>query len=457
MPRCYSSAELRIDNYQIINVSLGGAYRHKRLMEKWMSRMWLTTAAVLTLPLAGAVAAAQPAAWREAYQSSPASYEQPSEEMIKAAAEQMKIKPEAIRAALTPRLVTGTIRYRVKVTTAGKSVRVRLSNEEGATPLQLTGASLGLIRPDLSVQAGSIRRLTFGGRTAVTIPAGAPLISDPVGIPVHAGSELVFSAALASSFSADKRAGGGGTLAPGNQVMLEVMSETSDIAARPLVTGVEVLASPATKVIVAFGDSITDGNRSRQVEAGSWPAELARRLNARTTGPRYAVVNAGIGGNRLLAPSWGVAGLGRLDRDALRIEGLSHLILLEGINDIGMSGMGPFGNNPEITADDLIAGYRQVIARAKARGVNVIIGTLTPTQGSASHSSPSKDAIRTAVNRWIRTSGEPDGVVDFDAVTRDPAAPERFLPEYDSGDHLHPNEAGYIAMGRGIDLTLFGR
>ena len=161
------------------------------------------------------------------------------------------------------------------------------------------------------------------------------------------------------------------------------------------------------------------------------------------------------GGNRLLTPGWGPAALARLDRDALRIDGISHLILLEGINDIGMSGASPWGNNPVLSPAQLIAAYQQIIARAHARGVKVFIGTLTPNAGSISHSSPDKDAIRAAVNVWIRTAREADGVIDFDAMLRDPAATDRFLAAYDSGDHLHPSEAGYIAMGNGIDLGLF--
>jgi lysophospholipase L1-like esterase len=181
---------------------------------------------------------------------------------------------------------------------------------------------------------------------------------------------------------------------------------------------------------------------------------LASRLEVAKKG-RFAVVNAGIGGNQLLSPGWGAAGLARLDRDALRIEGLSHIVLLEGINDIGMSGKSPLGDNPLVTADEIIAGYRQVIARAHMNGVKVIIGTLTPTGGSKSHSSPEKDAVRSAVNAWIRESAEPDGIIDFDAVLRDPAALERLNPAYDSGDHLHPNDAGYRAMGNAIPLKLF--
>jgi lysophospholipase L1-like esterase len=283
------------------------------------------------------------------------------------------------------------------------------------------------------------------------------VLSDPVDMRVVAGEALVVSADLASPLMNDIRGGEGFAVATGHQAMQYTLTNASETAGRPLASAVEVLATSAARVIITFGDSITDGNRADLSVPAGWPAELARRLRAQRSHAGYAVVNAGIGGNRLLAAGWGQAGLARLDRDVLRMEGVSHLILLEGINDIGMSGVGVFGNNPELAAEDLIFGYRQVIVRARARGVKVFIGTLTPTGGSFSHSSPTKDAIRSAVNHWIRTSREPDGVIDFDAVTRDPAAPERLRPEYDSGDHLHPNDAGYRVMGQGIDLRLFAR
>jgi len=223
---------------------------------------------------------------------------------------------------------------------------------------------------------------------------------------------------------------------------------------RPLVSGVQVLADPTPRVIVTMGDSITDGNRAQLGVLHGWPERLAQRLAKRRGGRSYSVVNAGIGGNRLLTGGWGAAGLARLDRDVLRIEGVSHLILLEGINDINMSGRSPMGTNPGISAEELITGYRQVIARAHARGIKVYIGTLTPPPSDEFFTS-AKVAVRNAVNRWIRTSGEPDGVIDFDAMVRDPAVPTRFKVEFDSGDHLHPSNRGYAAMGDGIDLRLF--
>lgn len=407
----------------------------------------------VTIVLAGGVAQAKPA-WREAFQSSPATYEAPSEEFIKFAIEHWRGPPEQLRAELTPQPITGTVRYRITVLTEGSQVRIRLSNEEGSAPLRLNSVSVGLAANAFVARPGSLRSITFGGSPSVNIPARAPVISDPVELKVETGTELLVSAALASPMMNEGRGGAGFLLAAGDQTLKTAFDQATPITGRPLLTGVSVLSKSAPNVIVTYGDSITDGNRARPGMLHGWPEQLARRLSMRRSGRAYNVVNAGIAGNRLLASGWGAAGLARLDRDALRIDGISHLILLEGVNDINFSGQSPFGVNPEISADDLIGGYRQVIARAHARGVKVYIGTLTPNPASEFTTS-AKVAIRDAVNRWIRSSGEPDAVIDFDAMVRDPAASTRFQPELDSGDHLHPSELGYKVMGNGIDLSLF--
>lgn len=403
--------------------------------------------------LASGLAQAKPA-WRDAYQSSPASYEAPSEDFIKLAAEHMKLPPEQVRTELSAQTVSGTLRYRVTVQAAGSQVRIRLSNEEGKAPLRLSTASIGLAGKDFTVGPGSLQLLTFGGASGVTLPPGAPVLSDPARLAVQPGTELIVSVALASPMANEGRGGAGFVSAAGDQTLREQLDRATVLKGRPLVSGISVLAEEPPHVIVAMGDSITDGNRSMPGAAHGWPEELARRLMTRNVGQAYTVVNAGIAGNRLLAPGWGAAGLARLDRDALRIDGISHLILLEGINDINFAGRSPFGINPEISADDLISGYRQVIARAHARGVKVYIGTLTPSHrddiGSAT-----KERIRDAVNLWIRTSREPDAVIDFDAMVRNPFAATQFRSEFDSGDHLHPSDRGYKAMGEGIDLSLF--
>jgi len=408
----------------------------------------------MALLFAGTAATAQPT-WRDAFQSSPATYEAPSEVFIKFASEHWHVPPEQLLSDLTPQPITGTVRYQVTVLAEGSQIRLRLSNEEGAAPLRLKAVSVGLARSAFVAQPGSLRHVTFnGGSSSVSIPARTPIISDPVEMRVKVGTELLVSTALASPLMNEGRGGAGFLLAAGDQTSNVALDQAMPMKGRPLLTGLSILSKAAPNVIVTFGDSITDGNRNGPSGLHGWPERLARRLLMRKSGRKYNVVNAGIAGNRLLAAGWGAAGLARLDRDALRIGGISHLILLEGINDINFSGQSPFGVNPEITAEELISGYRQVIARAHARGVKVYIGTLTPNPPSEFTTS-AKVAMRDAVNRWIRHSGEPDGVIDFDATVRDPAAPTRFKAEFDSGDHLHPSDRGYAAMGDGIDLRLF--
>lgn len=419
----------------------------------WKIRL---AAVVLSIAFGTGDASAKPGpVWRDAFASSPASYAPMSDDQLDPIAKRMRLEPSKIREAMKPKPLTGTVRYRVLVTGAGPEVRVRLSNEEGALPLQISAASVALAGDGFTAVQGSLKPLSFSGASSLTIPAGAPAISDPVNLPVKPGTELLVSAVLTTPMLNDARGGAAFALAPGDQTLSDSLQTPRQLTGRPLVSGVAVLSDHPTSVIVAMGDSITDGSRSAPNALHGWPEVLGDRLAARKGGRPYTVLNAGISGNRLLAPDWGPAGLARLDRDVLRVEGLTHLILLEGTNDIGMSGKGMFGDNPEVTAQDLIAAYRQVIARAHARGVKVLIGTLTPMEGSQSHSSPAKEQVREAVNRWIRTSREPDGVIDFDKATRDPGAPGRLRPAFDSGDHLHPNDAGYRAMGQAVDLSLF--
>lgn len=407
-----------------------------------------------TLLIVGAAEAGPAAAWRDAYQSSPAFYEPVPESLIQAAANQMKLDPARIRARMAAKAIGGTIRYRVTVGAAGSKLRIRLSNEEGSTPLQISAASVALATDGFSMGKGALKPLLFSGVSSLTVPSGAPAVSDPVDLPVKSGDALIVTVAVTSPVLADPRSGGTFLVAAGDQTKNETLQEPQTVSGRPLLTGVSVLTKRPPRVIVAMGDSITDGSRSTPDALHGWPEVLSRRLGEKSPGA-YALLNAGIGGNRLLTPGWGAAGLARLDRDVLRVDGVTHLILLEGINDIGMSGKGVFGEGPMVTAADLIAGYRQVIARAHLKGVKVIIATLPPTKGSVTHASPEKEAVREGVNQWIRTSHEPDAVIDFDRTVQDPADPTRLRAVFDSGDHLHPSDDGYRAMGAAIDLALF--
>jgi lysophospholipase L1-like esterase len=236
---------------------------------------------------------------------------------------------------------------------------------------------------------------------------------------------------------------------PGNHVGAASLPVDREFGAWLLLARVEVAATSDTRVVVAFGDSITDGARSTANMNARWPDTLARRLAERRRGPKVAVLNAGISGNRVLGDGAGLSALARFDKDVLMQTGVTHVIVMEGINDIGLARA-----NPSPSAEDLIAGHRQLIARAHARGLKIFGATLTPYEG-AGYYSPEGEAKRQALNDWIRTSGEYDGVIDFDAVTRDPASPGKFAAFADSGDHLHPGDAGYKAMGEAVDLALF--
>jgi lysophospholipase L1-like esterase len=237
--------------------------------------------------------------------------------------------------------------------------------------------------------------------------------------------------------------------AAGNHVGEADLKPEKETGAWFNIARVEVPAPESTRVVVAFGDSITDGARSTTDANNRWPDELARRLAAQKGNRGVAVVNAGISGNRVLGDGAGYSALARFDKDVLMQTGVTHVVVLEGINDIGLA-----RSAATPSADDLIAGHRQLIARAHARGLKIYGATLTPFEGAAYYT-PEGEAKRQALNRWIRTSGEYDGVIDFEAVARDPAAPSKFAASVDSGDHLHPGDAGYKAMGDAVELALF--
>lgn len=392
--------------------------------------------------------------WRDAFQSSPAHYDPLAPEFVKLLIEKFKMTPAMIE-QMRPYTASGTQRVRIAVTAQGAQIRIRVSNEEGAEPLVLTSASVGLAATDYASKTDTLKALTFGGSRRVTVPAGAPVLSDPVALPVAPGTELIVSTYTAGTFKLDPLGGDTIMVAAGDQTLKTELAAAAPMQGRPAVTGVAVLSNASQRVIATLGDSITDGNRASLTDMRSWPEELAHRLAARQGGGSYAVVNAGIGGNRVLGSGWGPSALARLDRDVLRIDGLSHLVVLEGTNDIGMSGRTVFGNHPVVKPEDLIAGYRQIIARSHARGVQVLFGTIMPFGTSMTHYSPENERTRQAVNQWIRTSREPDGVIDFDQIARDPARPVNMRAEFGSEDGLHPGAAGYKAMGDAIDLSLF--
>jgi lysophospholipase L1-like esterase len=367
--------------------------------------------------------------------------------------------PPAARPAPPPPLTVSnqTLRQIVHTSVGGNRVRVVLSNVFGTAPLEIGAAAIAARGEGAKVQANSVHALTFAGKPAATILAGAVLVSDPVAMTVGPLSDLAIDLYLPGDLGVGPSPvtthnGASQTSylsSTGNRVGAENMPVDRETGAWISLARVEVAATPDTRVVVAFGDSITDGARSTANMNARWPDTLARRLAAQRGGARVAVLNAGISGNRVLGDGAGISALARFDKDVLMQTGVTHVIVMEGINDIGLARA-----NPSPSADDLIAGHRQLIARAHARGLKIYGATLTPYEGAAYYS-PEGEAKRQALNDWIRKSGEYDGVIDFDAATRDPSAPTKFAAFADSGDHLHPGDAGYKAMGEAVDLALF--
>jgi lysophospholipase L1-like esterase len=350
-----------------------------------------------------------------------------------------------------------TLRQIVHVSLGGERVRVVLSNAFGTVPLGVGAAHIALRVKDAAIDPKSDRALTFGGSSSVTIAAGAVAVSDPVSLEVPAFADLVIDAFLPGDTASSPsplttHAGAQQTnyiSTEGNhagEADLPVMTTTQ---AWFFLARVEVAAPAPAGAIVAFGDSITDGTRSTPNTNNRWPDHLARRLAASNS--KMSVLNQGIAGNRVLCDGAGVSALARFDRDVLVQTGATHVVVLESINDIGIG-----RNSPSPSAADLIAAHRQLIDRAHARGLTIYGATLTPFEGAA-YATPEGEAKRQAVNEWIRTSKAYDGVIDFDAAVRDPAAPARIQQRFNPGDNLHMNDAGYQAMADAINLGLFAR
>jgi lysophospholipase L1-like esterase len=351
-----------------------------------------------------------------------------------------------------------TLRQIVHTSVGGDRVRVRLSTF-GASAIVIGAAHIALREMGAAIVPESDRTLTFSGQPSITIPPGAVVLSDAVDLDVPALGELAVSifvpgstgpatwhfVALQTSYISP----------PGDFTASAVMPVDSTNQAWFWLAGVDVMASKQTGAIVTFGDSITDGPGSTPEINNRWPDHLARRLMAQPGNHKMGVLNAGLTGNRLLHDSLGPNALARFDRDVLTPTGVAHVIVLLANNDIWTGEVFPADF---VTADQIIEGHRQLIERAHARGLKIYGGTLTPFGGFTPFGftlSPGTEAMRQAVNAWIRTSGEYDAVIDFDEAVRDPQDPTRLLPLYDSGDHLHPNDLGYEAMGHAIDLKLF--
>ncbi|MFD5815850.1 SGNH/GDSL hydrolase family protein [Streptomyces sp. NPDC127038] len=361
---------------------------------------------------------------------------------------------EAAASGTAPALPGATIRNVVHTSVGGPAARVRLSNRLGTAPLRLGSVTLALQRPgepdSPRAVAGSVRALTFAGAASVTVPAGRDLVSDPVALPVPADANLLVSVhtpADSGPATYHRSALQPGFVAPAGDRTAEEggAGYTVTVGSWYYVTGVDVLGTaPAAGSVVALGDSITDGTGSSPGANHRWPDFLAARLRGLPAHRRPGVLNAGISGNRLLLDGVGPSAPSRLDADVFSRAGVRTLIVLEGINDIKGT---PEQSDPRALED----AYRLVVRRAHAHGIRVVGGTITPYGGHGAYT-PAREAVRQAVNTAIRTHRIFDAVADLDAAVRDPARPDRILPAYDPGDHLHFDDAGMRALAAAIDL-----
>ena len=350
-----------------------------------------------------------------------------------------------------------TVRQIVHVSVGGSQVRVAFSNVYGTAPLSIGAAHVALRSTGASIVPASGRPLLFNGSASTTVPAGATLLSDAASLTVPDFADLavdlflpgdtgtgsspltVHNTALQTNYVSQ----------PGNHAGKAEFPVASTSAVWYFLGRVDVAPGRPALGVVTFGDSITDGTASTPDTNNRWPDHLAKRLKAR--GIRAGVMNLGIAGNRLLTDGIGTNALARFDRDVLAQSGATHVVVLEGINDLGLGAPNP----PPVA--DLIAAHRQIVERAHVRGLRVIGSTMLPFEGTtfANYWSAENDAKRRAFNEWIRTSGTYDGVIDFDAAIKDPAEPSKVNARFRAMDNLHLNDVGYAAMAEAVNLAFF--
>jgi lysophospholipase L1-like esterase len=350
-----------------------------------------------------------------------------------------------------------TLRQIVHISNGGDQVRIRFTNEFGLDGLTISNARLALSAGGSAIKEGTDHAVTFGGASSVRIPPGAAMYSDPVAFAVPVLSDLAVSFYVPSQIMRGETFHALGVqtnyVADGDVAGAATLSAATELRSWYFFDGIDVNAAEGARAIVTLGDSITDGAQSTPNTNRRWPDVLAARLKQEPELKNVAVLNEGISGNRVLNDQAGPSALARLDRDVLAQNGVRYVIVLESINDIGRLAR-LTAVEDEVDAQMLEHGLKQIADAAHQHGIKAIGATLTP-YGGAGYNSAKGEEVRKAVNDWIRTSGTFDGVIDFDHITRDPQNPDRFNPAYDAGDHLHPNDAGYKAMGEGIDLKLF--
>ncbi|MBE1491091.1 SGNH/GDSL hydrolase family protein [Plantactinospora soyae] len=361
-------------------------------------------------------------------------------------------------------LADSTLRQTVRVSVGGQRIRLRLSNAFGGAPLPVTAVSVALPAQGQAgvsaIRAGTSRPVTFSGRSAVVIPIGAQMVSDPIALPVPARSNLTVTLYLAQGQASNNITSHPGSrttsyLLAGNHLTDATMPGATPVEHWYFLSGLEVSTRHPVSAVVMLGDSLTDGRGSTTNGNDRWPDQFLDRLHAqRRPSTDIAVLNQAAGGNRVLNDGLGPSALARLDRDVLAQSGVGWLVVFEGVNDIGTAGATEAVQ--KAVTDDLITAYDQIVTRAHAQGIKVYGATLTPFGGSG-YDDPqgTREASRQAVNEWIRTGGRFDAVIDFDRAARNPANPRQLLPTADTGDHLHLNPAGYRLLADAVPVGLF--
>jgi len=373
--------------------------------------------------------------------------------------------PEPQNALPPGDLRDATVRQIFHLSAGGPEVRVHLSNAFGTAALHFTSVHIArpLAADSSAIDPATDKALTFAGASDVIVPPGAEFVSDPIKYPVAALSNVAVTFHLDTPPEQETSHPGSRATSwyvHGDAVAAPELSNPKHVDHWYQISEIDVLAGPGAATVVALGDSITDGHGSTTNGNDRWPDALAARLEHSPATRNIGVSNQGIGGNHLLTDGTGPNALARFDRDVLAPAGVRWVIVLEGVNDLGaLSRMRnvPQAEHAALVAR-LLAAYRQIVARAHAHGIRVFGATITPYVGSDYyHPAAMNEADRQTLNRWIRAPGHFDAVVDFDRVIRDPHHPDRMLPAYDCGDHLHPSPAGYRAMAAAIPLSLFAR
>jgi len=350
-----------------------------------------------------------------------------------------------------------TIRMIVRTSVGGERFRLEFANRAGAAGVRMTAVHAALANPDGSIIAGSDRIVTFGGNREMTMFPGARVVSDAIELPVRSLAHVAVSVYLPDSTAAETVDDIGlmpTFIAAGNQAAAAELTEATTAGSYFWLRGLSVPAIEGGGAIIASGDSITEGYATTFGSHRNWPELLAERLQGEPDLQNWSVINTGISGNRVLRTGAGEAAVARFTEDVLSRPGAKWVIVIESINDINMSIMPGMPSAQVATAEQIIAGLNQLAERAHLHGLKIAGGTVMPTRGLPFYTEQG-EAMRQQVNHWIRTSGRFDAVIDFDAITRDPADPLRINPQFDPGDHVHPNDAGNRAMAEAIDLEIF--